>query len=210
MQLSILLTTNKSKLSSKPLQTEYLKYDFEETGRDDGELLLDVQIVPRKDSFRYLGYMIQSDGDIKEDIRHRSQSGWAKWRLATGVLCDRKVPVKLKGKFYRTAIRSAMLYGAECWEIISSHLMALHVMEMRILRWACGHTRRDKIRNDCVRGKLGVAPVKDILSQHRLRWFGHLQRRPPDAPIRLGCITRPEGRMKHLGRPKLTWDELIK
>ncbi|XP_026435115.1 uncharacterized protein LOC113332823 [Papaver somniferum] len=95
-------------------KTEYLKCAFDETGRDDRELLLDGQIVPRKESFRYLGSMIQSDGDIKEDIRHRSQSGWAKWRPVTGVLCDRKVPVKLKGKFYRTAIRPAKLYRAEC------------------------------------------------------------------------------------------------
>ncbi|XP_026377905.1 uncharacterized protein LOC113272249 [Papaver somniferum] len=156
-------------------KTEYLKCDFDGTGTDDGELLLDGQIVPRKESFRYLGSMIHSDGVIKEDIRHRSQLGWAKWRLATGILCDRKVPVKLKGKFYRTTFRPAMLYGAECWATRSSHLMALHATEMRMLRWACGHTRHDKIRNDCVRGKLGVAPMKDILSQHRLRWFGHLQ-----------------------------------
>ncbi|XP_026428569.1 uncharacterized protein LOC113324463 [Papaver somniferum] len=191
-------------------KTEYLKCDFDETGTEDGELLLDGQIVPRKESFRYLGSMIQSDGDIKEDIRHKSQEGWAKWRLATGVLCDRKVPVKLKGKFYRTTIRPALLYGAECWETRSSHLMALNVTEMRMLRWACGHARRDKIRNDCVRGKLGVAPMKDILSQHRLRWLRHIQRRSPDAPVRVGRITQMEGRMKRPGRPKLTWDELIK
>ena len=34
---------------------------------------------------------------------------------ASSVLCDRRVPQKLKDKFYRTAIRPAMLYGAECW-----------------------------------------------------------------------------------------------
>ena len=37
-----------------------------------------------------------------------------KWRKATGIICDRKVEDKLKGKFYRTAIRPAMLYGSEC------------------------------------------------------------------------------------------------
>ena len=34
---------------------------------------------------------------------------------AFGILCNKRVPQKLKGKFYRTTIRPAMLYGAECW-----------------------------------------------------------------------------------------------
>ena len=58
--------------------------------------------------------VLQKDGDIDEDVRHRISAGWFKWRQASGVLCDRRVPQKLKGKFYRTVIRSAMLYGAEC------------------------------------------------------------------------------------------------
>ena len=44
---------------------------------------------------------------------HRIKAGWIKWQ-ASGVLCDKRVPHKLKGKFYRTVIRPAMLYGAEC------------------------------------------------------------------------------------------------
>ena len=59
--------------------------------------------------------MLQKDDDIDEDVSHRISAGWLKLRQASGVLCDRRVPQKLKGKFYRTVIRPAMLYGAECW-----------------------------------------------------------------------------------------------
>jgi hypothetical protein len=42
----------------------------------------------------------------------------------------------------------------------------------------------------CLRERLGVAPVEEKLVQHRLRWFGHIQRRPVDAPVRNGVIRR--------------------
>jgi hypothetical protein len=42
-----------------------------------------------------------------------------------------RVPVKLKVKFYRTAIRPAMLYGAECWPTKRRHVQQLSVSEMR-------------------------------------------------------------------------------
>jgi hypothetical protein len=54
--------------------------------------------------------MLQKDGDIDEDLSHRIKASWLKWRQASGVLCDPRVPLKLKDKFYRTAIRPVMLY----------------------------------------------------------------------------------------------------
>jgi len=39
------------------------------------------------------------------------QVRWLKWRIASGILCDTKVSLKLKGKFYWTAARPAMLNG---------------------------------------------------------------------------------------------------
>jgi len=59
-------------------------------------------------------FSVQKDGDIYEDFRYRISAGWLKCHQASGVLCDRRVQQKLKGKFYRTTIRPAMLYGAEC------------------------------------------------------------------------------------------------
>jgi hypothetical protein len=96
---------------SRP-KTEYMKCDFSATTQEQGDVRLDGQVVRKKDTFHYLGSMLQKDGDIDEDLSHRIKIGWLKWRQASGVLCDPRVPLKLKDKFYRTAIRPAMLYGA--------------------------------------------------------------------------------------------------
>jgi hypothetical protein len=32
------------------------------------------------DTFRYLGSMLQSEGEIDEDVSHRIRAGWVKWR----------------------------------------------------------------------------------------------------------------------------------
>ena len=66
--------------------------------------------------------MLQRDGDIDEDVSHRIKAGWMKWRQASGVLCDKMVPQKLKGKFCRMTIRPAMLYGAEYWPTKRRHV----------------------------------------------------------------------------------------
>jgi hypothetical protein len=59
--------------------------------------------------------MLQENGNIDKDVSHRIKVGWLKWCQASGVLCDPMVPLKLKDKFYWTAIRPTMLYGAEYW-----------------------------------------------------------------------------------------------
>ena len=69
--------------------------------------------MPKKDTFRYLGSMLQRDRDIDADISHRIKVEWIKWQQASGILCDKRVPQKLKDKFYRTTIRPAKLYGTE-------------------------------------------------------------------------------------------------
>jgi hypothetical protein len=169
-----------------------MKCDFSATTQEEEDVRLDGQVVPKKDIFRYLGSMLQKDGDIDEDLSHRIKAGWLKWRQASGVLCDTRVPLNLKGKFYRTVIRLVMLYGAEYWSTKRRHVQQLSVAEMRMLRWIYGNIRRDRVRNDDMRKRLRVAPVEEKLVQHRLRWFGQIQRRPVEAPVHSGIIRRSD------------------
>jgi len=60
----------------------------------------------------------------------------------------------------------------------------MKVVEMRMIRWICGHTRLDKIRNKVIRGKIGVASIEDKIREAQLRWFRHMRRRSMDGPVR--------------------------
>ncbi|QHO57433.1 TIR-NBS-LRR type disease resistance protein [Arachis hypogaea] len=150
------------------------------------------------------------NGEIEHDVNHRIQAGWSKWRSASGFICDKKVPLKLKGKFYRTAIRPAMLYGTECWVAKGEHEHKLSVEEMKMLRWMSGHTRLDKIRNEDIRERVGVAPIVEKMVESRLRWFGHVRRRPIEHPVRRVDEMEDGQRAKGRGRPKKTIHEVVK
>ena len=39
-------------------KTEYMRCDFSATRHEDGDVSLDGQVVPKKDTFRYLGLML--------------------------------------------------------------------------------------------------------------------------------------------------------
>ena len=81
---------------------------------------------------------------------------------------------------------------------------------MRMLRWMSDKTRKDKIRNEFIHGSLGVVPIGDKMRESRLRWFGHVQRRPMTAPMRRSETIQVEGAKRTRGRPKLTWVEVVK
>ncbi|XP_070046795.1 uncharacterized protein [Nicotiana tomentosiformis] len=84
---------------------EYLECKFSGTTQEEDEdARLDSQVIPRRDSIKYLGSIRQGNGEIDEDVTYHIAAKWMKWRLASGVLCDKNVPPKLKGKVYRAMV----------------------------------------------------------------------------------------------------------
>ncbi|VDP08263.1 unnamed protein product [Heligmosomoides polygyrus] len=82
------------------------------------------------------------------------------------------MPERVKSKIYRIVVRPAAMYGAECWPVTKESESRLSIM----LRWMAGITRLDRIRNEAIRQKVGVAPIADRMREARLRWYGHVLR----------------------------------
>jgi hypothetical protein len=118
-------------------------YDFDTTIHEKEYVSLEGQVVPMRGIFWYLRSMIQRNGILMKmlaiESKHSGRSGVK--HLANYV--TKKVPQKLKGKFYKTGTRLAMLYDVECWFTKRRHVKQISVVEMCMFRWIYGHTRRD-------------------------------------------------------------------
>ena len=56
--------------------------------------------------------------------------------------------------------------------------------------------------------RVGVAPIVEKLVENRLRWFGHVERRPVDAVVRR--VDQMEDSHVKRGRPRKTIRETIR
>lgn len=114
-------------------------------------------------------------------VQQRIQAGWIKWRSVSGVLCDRRMPIKLKGKIHNTITRPALLYDSEIWTQQAIHTLKMQVTENKMLRWSGGMTTFEKVRNEHLYGSLGIGKnIKAKLDERQLSWFGHCLRRETD------------------------------
>ncbi|VDP27980.1 unnamed protein product [Heligmosomoides polygyrus] len=64
----------------------------------------------------------------------------------------------------------------EYWSTIKEAETGLSVRETKMLRWTAGVTGMNRLRNDVIRQKFGVAPIADKVREARLRWYGHVLR----------------------------------
>ena len=117
--------------------------------------------------------------------------------------------MKLKGNVYKTVVRPALLHCGETWATTRGQEARLEVDEMRMLRWMCGVTRRDKIRNENIRGTTRVVQASKTITEKRLKWYGHVRRMKYEHIVRrMLDVDIPWKRRR--GRPNLRWKEACK
>ena len=187
-------------------KTEYLPSPTNDTGTT--VKIVDAEL-PTVTSFKYLGSLFTSEGGSEADVNNRIRIGWMKWKEVSGVLCDRKMPVHLKDKVFKTIIRPAMTYGPVCWAVKKKDENKLNSAEMRMLGWARGKTRLDHIRNEDNRKEAHVKPVATFLENKRLKWFGHCLRRESKHICAKSLKLEVPGRRSRV-RPKKRWSDNVK
>ena len=164
--------------------------------------------MKRVKSLKYLGSYVTENGDMEEEISQRIKSAWYNWKKTSGVLCDKRISARLKGKVYKSVVRPALLYSSETWPMKRAQEKRMEVSEMRMLRWMCGVTRRDKIKNDYIRGTVKVTEITKKLQERRLQWFGHVMRKEEESVCRRVMNMEVPGKRRR-GRPRKRWKDTL-
>ncbi|XP_063859173.1 uncharacterized protein LOC135100139 [Scylla paramamosain] len=111
--------------------------------------------------------MVDETGEMEKEVNFRIQCGWNNWRQVSGVICDRRVPVRVKGKVHKAVVRPALMYGLEAAPLKKIEERKMDVAEMKMLRWMVGVNRTDRIRNKYIRGTVKVVEVSKKIQDSR-------------------------------------------
>ena len=202
-QLEVDLEQWRYALESRGLRISRTKTEYLCGNKKDSQPPIKLQDadVPETEDFKYLGSTIQSNGECGREVKRRIQVGWHSWRRVSGLLCDRRVSARLKGKIHRTVVRPAMMYGLETVAVTKKQEAELEVAEMKMLRFELGVTKMDRIRNSLIRGSLHVASIANKMREARLRWYGHVKRRDMEYVGQRALRMELPGKRRR-GRPK--------
>lgn len=163
-----------------------------------------IEVVPE---FCYLGDMLSAGGGCELAAITRCKVSWGKFRQLLPLLTNRQLPLLTRGRVYSTCVRSSMLHASETWAVTAETLNRLRRNDRAMIRWTCNVKIKDEVSSDSLLAKLGIEDIDSVLRTGRVRWFGHVERST-------GWIARARELevdfQKGPGRPKKTWEEVVK
>nr|CAH8840565.1 unnamed protein product [Trichobilharzia regenti] len=187
---------------------------FSNTSTSNDEILslngAPIEIVP---SFRYLGSIMLPNGQAKNEVNARiSNARNAFLQLRSVLWSKREISLRTKIRVYQASIRPVLLYGCETWPLRAEDLRRLEVVDHWCLRYILHVRWQDKLSNEEVRRRCyNINQIPVLVQQRRLRWFGHVLRRPDDDLVKsvLNPSPLPSWRCRRGGQLK-TWLGTVK
>ena len=181
-------------------------------GPDPQPLLYDgteVKFVPK---FKYLGSIITNTGDLRPEIdRRRALATSAMKALARPLWNQRTISRKTKLRIYNSTVLAILLYGAETWPLNKTLSTRIDGFDSRALRQIERIFWPQRITNDELRAITQQPPASRLAAMRRVRWYGHLQRLPPQHPTKAMLDFDPglEGWRRPRGAPRTRWLDVV-
>ena len=137
------------------------------------------------------------------------QAGANAWKQVEGVMSDRHISKKLKGRVLGACVTPAMLYGLETLPVSEKHQHRLQVCENNWVRRIAEVKIMDRMRMDEQREEVGIKKcLMGRLVKSRMKWAGHVERMNEDRLPRMAYVHQERGK-RNRGRTRMRWRDCI-
>ncbi len=157
--------------------------------------------IEQVEDFQYLGAWISN---TKKDIEVRIAKAWAAQKRMDNIWKS-KMKRETKIHFFRAAVESILMYGAESWTVTSALEKRLNGSYTRLLRAALNVSWREHVTNKDLYGE--IPKLSDTIKWRRLSFAGHCWRGKEIAKDLL--FWEPSTGKRRRGRPAKTYIEQI-
>ena len=148
------------------------------------------------------------NNDVSLEVQRRIQTANRCFFGLCKQLQSRHLSRATKYTIYKTLIRPVLLYGNETWVLTRREENQLLVFERKVLRTICGPKNENGVfrrrYNFELEREFNSPSVINVVKRNRLRYAGHMIRRPEDLPQKAIFIAKPQGTRRQ-GRPRSRW-----
>ena len=131
------------------------------TQMEELDIELEGKKLTQRDSFVYIGGAVCGYGNTEREVRRRVQAGANEWISVEGVMADRRISNRLKGKVMSTCVTPACLYGTETLALTELQQQRLQVCENNWVRKNSKSNEGRQAKNGGVKGRDGSAEELD-------------------------------------------------
>ena len=192
-----LITDHKEAFKQHGLRVNLEKTEVLSIGahREELNIKLEGRTIRQNNSFIYLGGAVSSVGRSETEVRRRVQAEANAWRQVEGVMSDRHISKKLKGKVLGACVTPAMLYGLDKIPVTEEHQHRLQVCENNWMGRIAGVKRVDRRRMDELKEEVGIQKcLMGGLVKSRMKWEGHVERMKEDRLPMMAYVHQERGK----------------
>ena len=88
-------------------KTVNLRFNVDGNLDGNSDINIQGQNVERMNTFKYLGATLAENGDLDAEMTHIIQSGLKHWKMVSGILCDRRISLRVNGESVQDSCKSS-------------------------------------------------------------------------------------------------------
>ena len=119
------------------------------------------------------------------------------------------IKMEVKRQMIKSIFLPTLCYQCQTWSLTAAHHRKLTTCEMKCLRKAVGVTRKDRLRNEDIRSRVGITSCTEYIERQQMQWFGHLMRMKYNQPP-ITAYNKKRSGTRAKGRPRKRWIDNIK